>query len=151
MKTTATHLDGRCDTIVKSAVITGVRDHFPAEEPQMSSRRNTRNGARPTRPHHHHHMNYPHHTRPSSCTWISVTLALVLVCMSSLPLGEGAKSSYWRSLGSSSSSSSSRSRWNRQVSCPKECECRDRSRKVDCTYRALNYIPRGIIKGVKRL
>lgn len=70
---------------------------------------------------------------------------VVLLCGASLvTLTEGSRSMYSRRSGA-------RSRWHRQVTCPKECTCRDRNRKVDCTNRALNYIPSAISKTVKRL
>ncbi|KAL8561834.1 hypothetical protein ACOMHN_046959 [Nucella lapillus] len=78
-----------------------------------------------------------------SC-WNTVLLLVVLLCASSLvTLTEGSRSGYPRGRA--------RSRWHRQVTCPKECACRDRNRKVDCTSRALNYIPSAISKTVKRL
>lgn len=72
-------------------------------------------------------------------------LVLTVCAVASLLHGAEARSTSW------GASSRRRSRWNRELECPKECECRDSSRKMDCTYRALNYIPRGIAKDVKRL
>ncbi|XP_076460570.1 slit homolog 2 protein-like isoform X2 [Babylonia areolata] len=77
--------------------------------------------------------------------WSTVVMAVVVLCGASLlTLVEGSRSGYVRGGGA-------RSRWHRQVACPKECACRDRNRKVDCTNRALNYIPSAIGKNVKRL
>ena len=75
--------------------------------------------------------------------WIMLLLGLVVILV--VPEVMGSRTTW--------SISSSRRRWNRELSggCPKECECRDRGRKVDCTYRSLTYIPRGIARDVKRL
>lgn len=91
-------------------------------------------------------------SRTSRCRCSAGSMAVVGVLLSLCFAGSmlrGAEATSDRS--SWATSPARRSRWNRELECPKECECRDNSRKVDCTYRALNYIPRGIGKDVKRL
>ncbi|KAK7489545.1 hypothetical protein BaRGS_00019179 [Batillaria attramentaria] len=80
-------------------------------------------------------------TRVRTMRWSTLVLLLTVCCWALPDAVHSARSLSIRS----------RSRWGRQITCPKECECRDKSRKVDCTYRGLNYIPRGISKGAKRI
>ncbi|XP_070212275.1 protein slit-like isoform X2 [Littorina saxatilis] len=130
------HAVGLCATTTTTTTTTttstSTATSVPSQRYTTMQKRNTPRSTRPTR-------------NSTRFSWSTLMVAAVVVCVSLLPLAAEGRSRWEHTPGGR------RSRWNRQVTCPKECECRDRSRKVDCTYRALNYIPRGISKTAKRI